>query len=204
MSESDDSRSQRPGGRSSRVQASVHRAVEVLIARLGRDALTVPMIAAEAGVTPSTIYRRWGDLPTLLADVAVRALRPDAPPAETGTLEGDLLAWVEAWQEEICSDPGREMIRDIVACIDGSRPACRFADVTRGQLAEILGREAARGRPVPDADAAMEAIVGPVLFRLIFDRVALTPDFGARRVRGFLGIGDGAAAHGSAPRAVAG
>ncbi|MFE3652021.1 helix-turn-helix domain-containing protein, partial [Streptomyces sp. NPDC059152] len=52
----------RPGGRSARVQEAVHTAVRELESEVGRDALTVPLIAARAGVTPSTIYRRWGDL----------------------------------------------------------------------------------------------------------------------------------------------
>ena len=52
----------RPGGRSARVQATVHQAVQLLLARMPREALTFPLIAAEAGVTPSTLYRRWGDL----------------------------------------------------------------------------------------------------------------------------------------------
>ncbi|MGV9270964.1 helix-turn-helix domain-containing protein, partial [Kitasatospora sp. NPDC003701] len=89
----------RPGGRSARVQQSVHRAVRELEAELGRDALTVPLIAARAGVTPSTVYRRWGDLRELLSDVAVERLRPDAPPADLGSLRADLAAWAVQFAE---------------------------------------------------------------------------------------------------------
>ncbi|WP_030557911.1 TetR/AcrR family transcriptional regulator, partial [Streptomyces exfoliatus] len=79
----------RPGGRSARVQESVHAAVRELVAELGREALTVPQVAARAGVTPSTIYRRWGDLQELLSDVAVEHLRPEALPADLGSLRED-------------------------------------------------------------------------------------------------------------------
>ena len=58
----------RPGGRSARVQAAVHAATADLIAAHGRAALTVPLIAARAGVTPSTIYR----------SISIRARRPCA------------------------------------------------------------------------------------------------------------------------------
>ena len=68
----------RIGGRSARIQSAVHDAVRELGALTTRNQITVPQIAAEAGVTPSTIYRRWGDLQTLLADVAVARLRPIA------------------------------------------------------------------------------------------------------------------------------
>ncbi|MEG2632003.1 MAG: ATP-binding protein, partial [Comamonas sp.] len=64
-----------PGGRSARVQESVHSAVRELLEAHERSSVTVPMIAARAGVTPSTIYRRWGDLSALLADVAALAVQ---------------------------------------------------------------------------------------------------------------------------------
>ncbi|MEC8919050.1 MAG: helix-turn-helix domain-containing protein, partial [Pseudomonadota bacterium] len=56
----------RPGGRSARVQEAVHQAVRELQAVTPRDELTVPRIAERAGVTPSTIYRRWGNLSELV------------------------------------------------------------------------------------------------------------------------------------------
>ena len=87
----------RPGGRSARVQESVHRAVRELLETHERSSVTVPMIAACAGVTPSTIYRRWGDLSVLLADVALARMRPDTEPANTGSLRGDLQAWAEQY-----------------------------------------------------------------------------------------------------------
>ena len=44
----------RTGGRSARVQQSVHNAVRALLQEHDRACLTVPMVAARAGVTPST------------------------------------------------------------------------------------------------------------------------------------------------------
>lgn len=38
----------RPGGRSARVQESVHAAVRELVGERGREALTVPLVAARA------------------------------------------------------------------------------------------------------------------------------------------------------------
>src|ERR671925_645169 len=93
----------RPGGRSARVQESVHAAVRQLEAEVGRGALTVPLVAARAGVTPSTIYRRWGDLQELLSDVAVERLRPEAPPEDHGSLSADLQNWAAQFLEEMAS-----------------------------------------------------------------------------------------------------
>lgn len=105
----------RLGGRSARVQESVHQAVNALLGEIARDEITVVQVAARAGVTPSTIYRRWGDLPTLLADVAVKRFYPDTGPADTGSLRNDLETWAQSYQEEMSSAPGRAMTRDVLA-----------------------------------------------------------------------------------------
>ena len=60
----------RQGGRSARIQEAVHRATQALLKEVGRGEINVPMIAERAGVTPSTVYRRWGDLTQFLADSA--------------------------------------------------------------------------------------------------------------------------------------
>src|ERR1700716_2212401 len=99
--------SPRPGGRSARVQKAVHRAVRELQADGGEGELTVPAVAARAGVTPSTIYRRWGTLSQLLSDVALEKLRPETAPVDTGSLKGDLTLWLESDCEEMASRPGR-------------------------------------------------------------------------------------------------
>src|SRR5580692_11267881 len=103
----------RVGGRSARIQNAVHQAVKKLGASTGRDDLTVQQIAAEAGVTPSTIYRRWGDLPSLLADVAVERLRPISDPEDTGAVMSDLRVFIEQFVEEMSSAVGRALIRDV-------------------------------------------------------------------------------------------
>src|ERR1700745_4347434 len=103
----------RVGGRSARIQSEVHEAVRRLSAATDRAELTVPQIAAEAGVTPSTIYRRWGDLPALLADVAVQRLRPIADPEDTGAVVSDLRAFIEQYMEEMSSPVVRALLSDV-------------------------------------------------------------------------------------------
>lgn len=81
-------------------------------AESGRDALTVPMIAARAGVTSSTIYRQWGTPRELLSDVAVERLRPETPPEDHSSVAADLAAWAEPYLDEMASPAGRAYIRD--------------------------------------------------------------------------------------------
>ena len=75
--------SKRTGGRSAAVIHNVRTAVEELVRERGSERVTVPLIAERAGVNPTSIYRRWGDLPTLLNDIATYRLDPERPlPAE--------------------------------------------------------------------------------------------------------------------------
>ncbi|MFJ7330678.1 TetR/AcrR family transcriptional regulator [Streptomyces cyaneofuscatus] len=158
----------RPGGRSARVQAAVHAAVRELVGEMGRGALTVPLVAARAGVTPSTVYRRWGDLRELLSDVAVERLRPEAGPADLGSLRADLDAWAEQFADEMASPSGRAYIRDaLLGDPDGSN-AGRCSAYAAEQIGTMLTRAARRGEPVPDPELVLDRVVAPVMYRILF------------------------------------
>ncbi|NDL61791.1 TetR-like C-terminal domain-containing protein [Acerihabitans arboris] len=157
----------RPGGRSARIQAAVHQAVRQLQQQEGQGELTVPAVAACAGVTPSTIYRRWGDLAQLLSDVALERVRPDGEPRDTGSYREDLRAWLEQYIDELASEPGRAIVRDILACpAPGNAGKC--AEFIRRQLDVIRDRARARGEPVVDSDTLIDLVVAPVVYRLLF------------------------------------
>lgn len=160
----------RPGGRSARVQASVHEAVRSLLSTMYRSAVTIPLIATEAGVTPSTIYRRWGDLQELLADVAVERLRPDAPPKDTGSARTDLTHWAEQYADEMASGPGRAMIRDVLSGdASGGRNAGKCCAYTREQVQVIADRARDRGEEFPDVETVIDRLVAPIMYRILFD-----------------------------------
>ncbi|RMQ43322.1 putative Transcriptional regulator [Pseudomonas cichorii] len=155
----------RTGGRSARVQESIHRAIRELLLEHERSALSVPMIAVRAGVTPSTIYRRWGDLTSLLADAAVERLRPDEP-VDRGSLREDLLSWSEMYLEDMSSAPGREMMRDVIASTTGCTGKC--AAIVREQLQTIIDRALERGESSPSADELIDIIVAPMIYRILY------------------------------------
>ncbi|MGW5869116.1 TetR/AcrR family transcriptional regulator [Streptomyces sp. NPDC055239] len=158
----------RPGGRSARVQESVHAAVRELVAEAGRDALTVPMVAARAGVTPSTVYRRWGDLQELLSDVAVERLRPETDPADLGSLRADLDAWAEQFLDEMASPSGRAYIRDALLGDPEGTNAGQCSAYAAEQIDVVLDRAARRGEPVPDTELMIDDVVAPIMYRILF------------------------------------
>jgi len=163
----------RPGGRSARVQAAVHQAVRALQEAHGRAGVTVPAIAACAGVTPSTIYRRWGDLSRLLADVAVEEMQPEQAPANTGSFRSDLLAWLVQYFEEMSSAPGRAMLRDILGT-DGHTSAGKCDGFLRQQIEVIRERALARGEQPLSAERIIHSVIAPLMYRLLFANVTPT------------------------------
>ncbi|KAB0496701.1 TetR/AcrR family transcriptional regulator [Pseudomonas vancouverensis] len=157
----------RPGGRSARVQESIHSAVRELLEEQDRASVTVPLIAARAGVTPSTIYRRWGDLSALLADVALARMQPDNEPINTGSLRGDITTWAEQYLDEMTSEPGRCMLRDVQAALKPSY----CATIIGSQLQTILDRYP--DEPKPDVYHLTNLIAAPTVFRILFSEAPL-------------------------------
>lgn len=157
----------RPGGRSARIQTAVFRAVEELKQIQETAELTVPAIASRAGVTPSTIYRRWGTLNELLSEVAVRNMRPDAPPADTGDWRNDLAVWLHQFVEEMSSEPGRAMLREVLGG-ERSNNAGQCSAYTRQQLETILVRADEDAGPVPEIDELLERVIAPIMYRILF------------------------------------
>lgn len=171
----------RPGGRSARVQAAVHRATTELLDLHGRAALSVPLIAARAGVTPSTIYRRWGELADLLADVALERMRPEAEPLDTGSIDCDLHTWVEQYRDEMSSDVGLGMMLDVLSARGGSATTgrqtvpCQCVEFTTAQVETIVARGIARGEAVPDVAAVMDTVISPIIYRSLFGPEPVPP-----------------------------
>ncbi|MCK0767352.1 TetR/AcrR family transcriptional regulator [Chromohalobacter canadensis] len=164
----------RPGGRSARVQEAVHHAVRELQITKSREELSVPQIANKAGVTPSTIYRRWGNLAELLADVSLERLRPDDEPPQTGSLAGDLQAWGEQYLDEMTSLPGQCMLSDIMASAERERrERCYLYSETI--MACLRERAVKRGEATPSVEDLMDGVIAPMTYRLLYDLDTATP-----------------------------
>ncbi|MYS95118.1 MULTISPECIES: TetR/AcrR family transcriptional regulator [Streptomyces] len=176
----------RPGGRSARVQAAVHAAVRELASEVGRDALTVPMVAQRAGVTPSTIYRRWGDMQVLLSDVAVERLRPDTAPGDHGALSSDLTAWAEQFLDEMASPTGRAYIRDALLGDPDGGNAGQCSAYAAEQIDVIVRRASERGEPAPGVDTVIDRVVAPMMYRILFRPDGLDVAYAHRLVAGLL------------------
>src|SRR3954465_4956485 len=79
--------------RDPRRREAILAAAIALVGEVGYDRVTVDALAARAGVSKPTIYRRWpGGKPEIVVE-AIRAKRSEGGELpDTGSLRGDLLA----------------------------------------------------------------------------------------------------------------
>jgi AcrR family transcriptional regulator len=167
----------RQGGRSARIQEAVHRATQALLNEVGRGEINVPMIAERAGVTPSTVYRRWGDLTQLLADAAAERLRPVADPDDTGSLAGDLSAFVLQYAEEMGSAVGQALLRDVLAETESEVAAVRCCAYTTQHLETLNTRALKRGEAGFSVDEALDVLIAPIIYRILFSNGETSPEY---------------------------
>jgi AcrR family transcriptional regulator len=119
----------RPGGRTARTRAAVIAAAREVLAT-GEEP-TIAAVAARSGVHPTTIYRRWRTIESLVLDVAVDDLTVESPVPATGDLEADL----------------RRYVRHLLTTIR-----------TRGRLAFLYALQAAAREGSPEE---LDEVVGP-------------------------------------------
>ena len=188
----------RTGGRSARVTAAVHDAVVGLLAEGEPASLTIPQVAARAGVNPTSVYRRWGDVPTLLADTAAWRFGTTAPLPDTGDLRGDLVAWGEHLLQELGRPDQLALLRAAVAVGPArvSEPAqgsaCTACVRWRSEHADaIVAAAQARGEATPTASEVVDHLVAPLHFRVLFGLPAAGTDVVERLVAHLLAASSG-------------
>jgi AcrR family transcriptional regulator len=155
----------RTGGRSALVFSAVRSAVEDLVNERGSERVTVPMIAERAGVNPTSIYRRWGDLPTLINDIATYRLDPKRPLPDSGTLQHDLTVWAQ----EIIAHYGKPVNAALLR--GGAATAGEIeSDCLRNRRSEatlFLERDEHDAGSIT-VDDVIDHVIGPIIYRVIF------------------------------------
>ncbi|RYZ27523.1 MAG: TetR/AcrR family transcriptional regulator, partial [Propionibacteriaceae bacterium] len=159
----------RPGGRSSRVLASIYDSVGALVGE-GAERITFPVIAERAGVTPTTLYRRWDDVDALLEEVAVAALTRDGESVpDTGSLEGDLTEWALTIARDIRRPERTRYLRAMVSSRPESVPSCPVTDRRHDQAVDVVRRAVERGEPTPSVDQVLDHVIAPLYHHVVVD-----------------------------------
>ncbi|SFW74591.1 TetR/AcrR family transcriptional regulator [Amycolatopsis australiensis] len=163
------SKDSRPGGRSARVRAAVHRATVELVQESGADKVTIPAVARRAGVNPSSVYRRWGTTAALLADVAAQQHEEGAPEL-LGDLRGDLERTAVWTLADLTRPGGVAFFRAEVAPDVDDRRAGLSECLRRvsGRFRIALEAAAERGEKTPSLEQVLDRVVAPIYFRVVF------------------------------------
>lgn len=157
----------RPGGRSARVRAAVHRAVKELVADEAGEPLTIPVVAGRAGVHAATVYRRWGTVGELLADVATSRFSGGIAVPDTGSPREDLERCASDLAEDLCDPYTLALVRATIGT-GGEQGAAACPGERRQQLEAMLEREQARGGQPPSLERAADAVLAPLHYRAVF------------------------------------
>jgi AcrR family transcriptional regulator len=161
----------RSGGRSTLVVAAVRSAVETLVAELGAENVTIALIAEHAGVNATSIYRRWGDLPTLINEVAAYRLDPERPLPDTGDLQADVRAWAHELATHFGTPANASLLRAGAALANSGPSDCTVN--RRNEAGAFVARYRSRAQETgdgatPTADQIINYIVAPITYRAIF------------------------------------
>ena len=129
------------------------------MAEHGYGGMSIAGIAAEAGVTKPTLYRRWSNKADL-ATAALHRLQAEEPPAKSGNFRADLVAILTAFQRNLFRPNGMAMIGMLLS-EEQREPALitlfreRITRKRRAMVRSIFVAAVARGelRPGVDVDA---------------------------------------------------
>jgi AcrR family transcriptional regulator len=163
----------RPPGRGAKVRAAVLAAALAELTEGGYAALTVERVARRAGVHKTTVYRRWQDRETLVADALTAHVAVDVPVPDTGSVETDLRDLARAVVRFLTSPTGRAVLAAVLS--DAARvPEIAilkrsFFDDRFRRAEPVVARAVERGEVPPHTDPAalVAALVAPIYFRLV-------------------------------------
>jgi AcrR family transcriptional regulator len=162
-----------------RSRAAVHDAVCRVLVAEGLGGLTVDRLAAESGVSRSTIYRNWPDMAALACEVFDDLMHRDGVDLDRDA-DSALREYLEDYARRL-NDPTYTAV--LVALIEGSARDAAVADVhrrafsqTRSRAGAIVRRGQAEGviEPSLDVQQCVEDVVAPFLYRRLVSQTRIT------------------------------
>lgn len=159
--------------RGPRARAAILEAADDLLVEKGFGATTIEGIAARSGVAKQTIYRWWSSKVELLLDCLIDDAGEDLPPFDTGSSAEDLRRELLRFAGFL-EQPAGQVLRALIGEAQHDPTVARqlraqYLEPRRELDRVILQRGVARGELAADLDAddALDALYGPVMYRVI-------------------------------------
>lgn len=163
--------------------AAIHAAAVRLLKEVGYDRMSIGAIAAHAGVSKATIYRRWPNKAAVVASAVERQTTGTPPEPRGGALRDDLLEVLQWLALQIAEQD----IAMVAAVLAGMRSDPALATAMRDRLhrdqTAIIERSllqaAQRREPLHPHAAALVAEIAPavIVHRLLIVGEACDPPF---------------------------
>jgi AcrR family transcriptional regulator len=158
------------------------------LAQVGFERLSVPEIAADAGVNKTSVYRRWPTKVDLVRAALDFSLEHPREAPDTGALRSDLIALARQSTAFIESPRGKGVLRMLFA--EGAHPEVRRLaastwDQEDHQVIHAVIRRAIRRRELPrntDVSLILFTIAGALLHRAFVEQQPISAAFVERVV----------------------
>jgi AcrR family transcriptional regulator len=154
------------------VTAAIEAAFFEELAGVGYGRLSIDAVAKRAGVGKAAIYRRWKSKQELAADLVTRVALAAIDVPDTGTLRGDVRAYLANGHEALTHRLARRIIPDLIAesVRDpewGSMMADKIREPRREKAAALFERARNRGEIADDVDmeVALDMVGGALYWR---------------------------------------
>lgn len=165
------------------VTTAITRAAFAELAEVGYGKLTMEGVARRAGVSKPTLYRRWATKEQLVLALVEQVAVAAAEVPDTGSLRGDLRAFLAATAAGFSHPLASRIIPDLLA--EGIRtPAVADALQAVGlgrreKVGQILRRGIDRGE-LPaglELELALDLCIAPLFWRRLLGGEPTSPDY---------------------------
>jgi len=163
-------------------------ATRSLLEEIGFADLTIEGIAERARVGKTTIYRRWPNKASLVLDAFIEAATKQVPFPDTGSVQEDLRLQLRRMVKLMNGTEGHTIAKLIGGAQDDAELAeafrARWLVARREEARQIIQRGKTRGeiRANIDPEILLDALYGPVFFRLLMGHAPLTTSYADKLV----------------------
>jgi len=144
-----------------------------MLAEQGFGQLDLAEIGRRAAVGKTTVYRRWGTVAALVADLLTEMAEESLPRTDTGTLLGDLTANARLVSDTLTDPRQGALFAALIAAATGDEVTAhalhQFYETRVAEWAPCVEQAIARGE-VPagtDPNEVVRAVSAPLYYRLL-------------------------------------
>lgn len=162
------------------MRTAVLDATADLLVEDGLAGVELTAVAERAGVGKSTLYRRWGTVPALVADLLLDMAETSRPRADTGTLRGDLLTSAHLIRQTFTDPRQGRLFKAIIAAAtcdsETAEALAGFYDTRLRELAPVISDGITRGEIPAGTDAAevIRYLSAPLYYQFLTSTRRLT------------------------------